>query len=85
MGLDDLIPTTFRAQFSTRDADGNHIMPAIYKDHINAYGYGSKFIDDLRQQKGYTFAKVIEEPMNKAKYVQAQINEMCLHMQRNFR
>ena len=59
-------------------------MPVIYKDHINAYGYGSNFIDELRAKQGYTFAKSIKEPVNKAKYTQAQINDMCLTMRRKF-
>ena len=59
-------------------------MPVIFKDHINAYGYGSNFIDELRQKKGYSFAKLIKEPVNKAKYTQAQINDMCLTMKRKF-
>ena len=71
MGLDEFLPKHLQATFSRRDADGNHQMPIVYKDHINAHGYGAQFIDELRSKKGHAFAKVIKEPMNKAKYVQA--------------
>ena len=69
MGLDDLIPIPFRHKFTKRDEHGNHSMPVVYKDHINAHGYGSKFIDEIRAKKGHAFAKAIKEPMTKAKYV----------------
>ena len=48
MGLDELVPSLYRARFSKRDEDGNHVMPAIYKDYINAYGYGASYVDELR-------------------------------------
>ena len=41
MGLDSLIPAAFRTIFAKRDEDGNFEMPSIYKDHINAHGYGA--------------------------------------------
>ena len=40
MGLDSLIPAAFRTIFAKRDEDGNFKMPTVYKDHINAHGYG---------------------------------------------
>ena len=83
MGLDDLVPLGYRHIFSKRDADGNHQLSAIYKDHINAHGLGSQFIDELRAKKGPSFARVLKEPMTKAKYVQAQINEVCLQLKRS--
>ena len=45
MGLDSLIPKHFLGHFSRRDPDGNHQMPVVYKDHINAHGFGADFID----------------------------------------
>ena len=57
----------------------------MYKDHINAYGFGGQFIDELRAKKGPSFAKIIKEPMTKAKYVQAQINDICTNLKRSDR
>ena len=58
-------------------------MPAPYRDHVNAHGFGVQFIDELRVRKGPGFARSIKEPLNKAKYMQAQINEMCITLKRN--
>ena len=59
MGFDSLIPPEFVNRFTKRDDFGNHKMPVQYKDHINAHGFGSQFIDELRQKKGYMFGKLI--------------------------
>ena len=71
MGLDELVPIALRHIFSKRDENGNHSLPIVYKDQINAHGFGGQFIDELRAKKGPSFAKAIKEPMTKAKYVQA--------------
>ena len=71
MGCDSLIPTCYHKHFSKRDEHGNHEMPVIYRDHINAHGFGAQFIEELRSKKGPHFAKAITEHMTKAKYVQA--------------
>lgn len=83
IGLDDLIPKAFVHHFIRRDEDGNHEMPVVYKDHINAHGFGKDYINELRARKGYTFAKQLKEPMHKSKYVQAQINDIGLILRRN--
>lgn len=69
VGLDDLIPKAFVHHFIRRDESGNHEMPVVYKDHINAHGFGKEYVNELRAKKGYTFAKQLKEPMHKSKYV----------------
>ena len=85
MGLDSLIPVVYRSLFAKRDEDGNFTMPVIYKDHINGHGYGMQFIDELRAKKGPGFARVIKEHTTMSKYVQAQINDMCVTLKRHDR
>lgn len=85
MGMDELIPSMYLKHFTRRDEHGNHEMPVIYKDHVNAHGFGCKYIDELRAKKGPAFAKAVKDHVTKAKYIQAQINDCCQIVRRSER
>ena len=39
----------------------------------------------MRQKKGYAFVQSLKEPVNRAKYLQAQVNSMCVTIRRGER